>query len=120
MSLRLREFPERGALVWYAVTAGIAAWMFHLTFFAAIVQFVHNNGYYWLFYVGDAIAILITLLAGWLSWLLVRSSDESEEAGTPGGRRRFLGYLGLLSNGINLLLILFEGTYVFFLFHSHA
>jgi hypothetical protein len=120
MSLRVRDFPDRGVLVWFAVTAGIAAWVFHLLFFASIVRFVHDNGFYWLFYVGNAIAIVITLVAGWLSWLLVQSSDESEDAGTPGGRRRFLGLLGLLSNGINLLLILFEGTYIFFLSTGHA
>jgi hypothetical protein len=120
MSLRVREFPERGVLVWFAVIAGIAAWVFHLVLFAGLVRFVHDNGFFWLFYVGDAIAIVITLVAGWLSWLLVQSSDESEDAGTPGGRRRFLGLLGLIANGINLLLILFEGSYVFFLSTGHA
>jgi hypothetical protein len=120
MSLRARDFPDRGVLVWFAVLAGIAAWVVHLTLFAALVEFVHQNGFFWLFYVGNAVAIAITLLATWLSWLLVDSSDESEAAGTAGGRRRFLGLLGLLVNGINLILIVLEGSYIFFISTGHA
>jgi hypothetical protein len=115
MSLRLRSFPDRGALVWFALTAGIAAWIVHLTVFSSIVGFVHEHGYFWLFYVGNGVAIAVTLLAGWFSYLMVKSADDDESAGTPAGRIRFLGYVALLSNGINLLLILLEGTYVFFL-----
>ncbi len=81
---------------------------------------MHDNGFFWLFYVGNTIALAIALVALWLSWLLVDSSDESEAAGTPGGRRRFLGLFGLLINGINLLLIVMEGTYIFFLSTGHA
>jgi hypothetical protein len=120
MSLRIRDFPERGVLVWLALVAGIVAWVVHLIVFASLVRFVHDHGFFWLFYVGNGIAIAITLAAGWLSWLLVLSSDESEDAGTPGGRRKFLGYLGLLVNGINLLLIVVEGSYIYFLSTGHA
>jgi hypothetical protein len=120
MSLRLRDFPDRGFLVWFAVTAGIAAWIVHLTLFAALVQFIHDNGFFWFFYIGNAVCIAITLFAGWLSWLLVRASDEPEDAGTPGGRMRFLGIVGLLSNGVNLILIVLEGTYIFFIATGHG
>ncbi len=120
MSLRIRDFPERGALVWFAVIAGIAAWVVHLVVLASLVRFVHNNGFFWLFYVGNGVAIVITVAAGWLSWLVVQSSDESEDAGTPGGRRKFLGYFALLINGINLLLIVAEGSYIYFLSTGHA
>ena len=113
MSLRLREFPDRGLLVWLALTAGIGAWIIHLTVFAALVTFVHDNGFFWLFYIGNAVAIAVTLLATWLSWLLVRAGDEAEDAGTPGGRIKFLGLLGLLVNGLNLLLIVLEGSYIY-------
>jgi hypothetical protein len=115
MSLRLRSFPDRGALVWFAVTAGIAAWVVHLVGFAALVAFVHREGYFWIYSVGNGVAITVTLIAGWLCFLMVQSSSDDEGAGTRGGRIRFLGYLGLLSNGINLLLIVLEGSYVYFL-----
>src|SRR5439155_1492254 len=119
MNLRVRDFPDRGALVWFALTAGIVAWVVHLTVFAALVEFVHDNGFFWFFYVGNIAAVALTLLAGWLSWLLYRAGDD-EELGTPAGRMRFLGALGLAVNGINLLLILFEGTYIFFIGTGHA
>jgi hypothetical protein len=115
MSLRLRAFPDRGALVWFALLAGIFAWMTHLVGFAIIVAFVDKHGYFWLFYLGNAVTIAITLFAGWLCYLMVKAGNDDESAGTPGGRIRFLGYLGLLLNGANLLLILLEGTYIFFI-----
>jgi hypothetical protein len=115
MSLRLRAFPDHGFLLWFALTAGIAAWIVHLTVFAAIVEFVHDNGYFWLFYVGNALAVAVTLVALWLSWLVARAGDDDEEAGTAAGRMRFLGLFGLLVNGINLLLIVLEGSYIYFI-----
>jgi hypothetical protein len=115
MSLRLRSFPDRGALVWFALVAGIVAWAAHLIGFASVVALVNEHGYFWIFYVGNGAAIAITLVAGWLSYLMATKGDDDESAGTPGGRIRFLGYLGLLVNGVNLLLILLEGSYVFFL-----
>jgi len=115
MSLRLRAFPDHGALVWFALIAGIVAWVAHLVGFAVIVEFVHKRGYFWLFYVGNGVAIAITLFAAWLCYLMVQNSNDDESAGTPGGRIRFLGYLGLLVNGANLLLILLEGSYIFFI-----
>jgi hypothetical protein len=114
MSLRLRGFPDHGFLVWLALTAGVAAWVVHLVAFAALVEFVHDNGFFWIFYVGNTVALLVTLGAGWLSWLLYRAGDD-EELGTPAGRTRFLGALGLLVNGINLMLILLEGSYIYFI-----
>jgi hypothetical protein len=115
MSLRLREFPDRGFLVWFALTAGIVAWIVHLSALAAIVEFVHDNGYFWLFYAGNGLAVAVTLLALWLSWLVARAGSDDEESGTEAGRIRFLGLFGLLVNAINLLLIVVEGSYIYFL-----
>jgi hypothetical protein len=120
MNLRVRDFPDRGVLVWFALTGGIVAWILHLSGFASLVEFVHDNGYFWLFYLGNALAIGVTLLAGWLSWLMYRAGTDEEELGTPGGRTRFLGALGLVVNGINLLLIVAEGSYIFFIGTGHA
>jgi hypothetical protein len=114
-SLRLRAFPDRGFLVWFALSAGIATWIVHLVAFAAIVEFVHDHGYFWLFYIGNGSALVVTLLALWMSWLMATSTDESEESGTPTGRIRFLGLSGLLINAINLMLILLEGSYIYFI-----
>jgi hypothetical protein len=115
MSLRVRSFPDRGALVWFAITAGIAAWMLHLIGFAVLVAFVHTNGFFWLFTVGNVAMIAVTVLAGFLCCLMIRAGHDDESAGTPEGRMRFLGYVGLAANGANLLLILLEGSYVYFI-----
>lgn len=120
--LRLREFPDRGPIVWFALTAGILAWMVHLTAFAALVELVNDHGWFWLFYVGNGAAFAMAALAMWLSWLIARAgAGTPEDAGTVAGRIRFLGLLGLLVNGINLLLIVWEGSYVFFIsIHPHG
>ena len=115
MSLRLRAYPDRGLLVWLTLTAGIAAWAVHLVAFASIVEFVHDNGYFWLFYAGNGVAVAVTLIALALSWAMARAGRDDEEAGTPAGRIRFLGQMGLFVNGINLALILLEGSYIYFL-----
>jgi hypothetical protein len=120
MSLRVKDFPDRGVLVWFAITAGIVAWIVHLSAFAALVGFVHDNGYFWIFSLGNGLAVAITLAAGWLSWLMYRAGTDDEELGTPGGRMRFLGALGLAVNGINLLLIMLEGSYVYFIGTGHG
>jgi hypothetical protein len=120
MSLRTREFPDRGVLVWAALTAGIAAWILHLSAFAALVEFVHDNGYSWIFSLGNGLAVAVTLAAGWLSLLMYRAGSDDEDLGTPAGRMRFLGALGLAVNGINLLLILLEGSYVYFIGTGHG
>jgi hypothetical protein len=114
-SLRLRAFPDRGFLVWFALTGGIVVWIIHLTAFAAIVTFVHEHGYFWLFYAGNGVAVVVTILAMALCWAMVRSTDESEESGSPNGRIQFLGQFGLLINSINLLLIVLEGSYIYFI-----
>jgi hypothetical protein len=120
MSLRAREFPDRGVLVWFALTAGIVVWIVHLAGFASLVEFVHDNGYSWVFTVGNIIAVAITLLALWLSWRIYEAGTDDEELGTPGGRMRFLGALGIVVNGINLLLIALEGSYVYFISAGHG
>jgi hypothetical protein len=120
MSLRLREFPDRGFLVWFALIAGIVAWIVHLSAFAGAVEFVHDNGFFWFFYVGNGVAIAVTLVAMWLSWLLVRAGNDAEDAGTPGGRIKFLGLVALLVNAINLMLIVLEGSYIYFIGTGHG
>ena len=90
----------------------------HLVAFAAIVEFVHDNGYFWLFYVGNGVALVVTLVALWLSWLHVQApaTTTTKRPTTPQGRMRFLGLVRpARSTAINLLLILLEGSYIFFI-----
>jgi hypothetical protein len=116
----VREFPDRGALLWFALVAGIVAWAAHLLSFASLVEFVHDNGYFWLFHVGNAVCLALALLALFLSWLVYRAGDDADDAPTPGGRMRFLGQVGMASNGINVLLIVAEGVYAYLIRPGHA
>ena len=120
MSLRLRDFPDHGFLVWFALGAGIVAWAAHLLFFSAVVGLVADDGAFWVFHVGNAFCLVLAVLATWLSWLIYRAGDDDEGAATSGGRMRFLGAVGLLVNGINILLIATEGAYVFFISPHHG
>jgi hypothetical protein len=119
MNLRLRSFPDRGPLVWFAVSAGIAAWLIHLTLFASVVELVHRHGYFWIFHVGNASALVLTLVATWMCWRMVRDADAQAGTDWPAERIRFLGQVGLLVNAINLLLIAAEGSYIFFIRTGH-
>jgi hypothetical protein len=121
MNLRVREFPDRGFLLWFALVAGVVAWAAHLLLFASIVEFIHDNGYFWIFHVGNWVCIALALLAFFLSWLVYRGGEgASEEDPTPTGRMRFLGTLGMAFNGINLLLIITEGSYIYFISTGHG
>jgi hypothetical protein len=118
MDLRLRRFPESGFLVWFALVAGIVAWLVHLTFLAAIVPVVEDEGL-WPFHVANAACLLLALVALGLSWLIYRGGSDDEGAGTTGARIRFLGAVGLLVNGINVLLIVAEGVYAYLITPGH-
>jgi hypothetical protein len=115
MNMRLRAFPDHGLLVWIALSAGTVAWITHLMVLASVVEYVHDHHASWIFHVTNAGAVAVALAAMALCWVMVREGADDEGAGTPAGRIRFLGLLGLLINGINLLLIVAEGTYVFFI-----
>jgi hypothetical protein len=46
---------------------------------------------------------------------MVRDADEHADPEWPAERIRFLGHVGLAVNAINLLLIVAEGSFVFFI-----
>jgi len=111
MDLRLRAFPRRGPLPWVAVCTGIAMWTVHLVAGAALAPNACNdNAAYDAINVLTVVTALVTVGAMVVCWRMMRHRDTSELAG--GGHIRFLGVLGLLANAINLMLILFEGSFV--------
>ena len=110
---RVRQ-AGRGVRVGYALSGGIAAWMAHLIFVSSFVRYTcTTHGVTWVQHLVTAITAGATLWAMALSLQMVREAGPTdEEAGTPAGRTRFLGLLGLLFGAIDLLLILAEGFYV--------
>lgn len=109
--------PAGGPRFWFAVLGGIVAWLAHLITLASLVRYTCNvRGHtQWVEHVVTAAAAVITLGALGLCLRYVRATGTADEegAGTPWGRTRFLATFGVLSNSVNLLLILAEGTYVF-------
>jgi amino acid permease len=112
-SLRLREFPERGFAVWYAVSAPIAAWAVHLTALAALVEYSydHRGGTFWMHLI-TGITGTVTVVAMVLSYLMIRRAGATEDEPSRGGRIRFLGELGLVIGIVNLALIVLEEIYL--------
>jgi hypothetical protein len=112
MSLRLRAFPDRGFLVWFALSAGVVAWAAHLLFLASFVEFMRDHGFEWVAHLATAVAVAVTVTAMLLSARMLERGHDDEEQATPSGRTRFLGMMGLWIGGISLALILAEGVYV--------
>jgi hypothetical protein len=103
----------QGVLPWFAVSAGIGMWAVHLVGEASLVRLSQlHPGTVWAMHALTAGTALVTLVALALSIHYARWDDAREGDGTPAGRTRFLGLLGVIFNVTNLVLILFEGLYI--------
>jgi hypothetical protein len=113
-SLHLREFPERGLLVWYALVAPVLAWTVHLVALAALVGYSYEaKGVTVWMHVVTAVTLIPTLVAMYLAWQMIRSARDTPESDPgPRGRTRFLGELAILIGAINLMLIVLEEVYL--------
>lgn len=112
--------PARGIRLWFAVLGGIAAWLVHLGFVSAFVQYTCNvHGTVWVQHAVTAVTAVITLLAMALAFEYARAGTDALDADTHSAQLRFLGLFGLIVGAINLALILLEGSYVIFLTPCH-
>jgi hypothetical protein len=113
----LLSAPRHGFRLWFAVFSGIFHWMVHICACAAIAPYTCQHP--WAEWVIDAITgvtAAATIVAMYWSWALVRvAQDASQEQSDLDGRSLFLGMFGLLTGGISLVLIIWEGLYVPFL-----
>jgi hypothetical protein len=103
----------QGVLPWLALSAGVAMWAVHIVGEASLVRLaqLHPN-VVWAMHALTAVTALVTLVALLISLHYARWDDAHEGDGTPAGRTRFLGLLGVIFNVVNLMLILLEGLYV--------
>ncbi|MGI9119475.1 MAG: hypothetical protein ACR2G7_05035 [Acidimicrobiales bacterium] len=100
------SFLQGPVRVWLPSVAATGAWTVHLLLTASLVELACNQGdLTWVLHVTTAVTAGVALIALGLSLALVRS----------GGELRFVGQVSLLVSGINLALILLEGSYVLFL-----
>lgn len=93
--------------LWYALSGGVLLWMIHLVGSWLFVPYVCDTGSVWIFHAGTAATFVPTAVGLWLG---VRYGREGATSGIT-----LLGWLAVLVNGANLLLIVAEWTPVFFL-----
>ena len=107
-------------VVWLAALIGIPAWIAHLTFLAAMVPYTDDHpGWDWTLHAATAVTALVTLAGAALCFDLWRRAGSVEpDTDTadlnPSALSRFIGFFGLATGVTNLVLILAEGSYVFF------
>lgn len=105
-----------GVLLWGTIALGIAAWAAHLLLVSALARWTCNEeGSRWVLDALTAATGLAALAAVWLSLGIIRGADDDEAGGTPAARSRFLGVFALMTNVINLVLILAEGSFAWFI-----
>ncbi|MDQ4134459.1 MAG: hypothetical protein M3179_14945 [Actinomycetota bacterium] len=111
-----RWVRESGFLLWFAALAGIGAWMVHITLVSSITEFMCTKSETeWLVHAGTVVTAAVTVVATVMCLAAVREAHDPDDAGTLSGNIRFVGIFGVMTGVISLLLILLEGSYVFFL-----
>ncbi len=107
---------RRGVLLWSAALVGIAAWMVHITAAASLIQYSCNNeGTLWMVHVATVLTAAVTAAGTWICYGVMRSTGEDESSPTLAGNHTFAGLFGFITGAFSLALILFEGSYAFFL-----
>jgi hypothetical protein len=100
------EAPSARA-AWFAVVTPIVAWLVHLTGEASLVRLTCNRS-------GGQLPMHL-LTAGCIAATLWAIAVALRIARHPDGPWRFIGLLGLILGGANVVLILLEGSYVLFI-----
>ena len=107
---------QAGVKAWTGALVGIAAWTLHIVALSSLVDLTcRRPELEWVLHALTAATAGVTLLGMWWCLALVRASRDVDNAGTRGGRRKFLGLFGLMMGGFSVLLIVWEGSYVLFL-----
>jgi uncharacterized membrane protein SirB2 len=102
-------------LAWTAIVVPIAAWTVHIVALASIVQFVcEHPGLEWIMHTLTVVLALVCVGCLALAWRTARLPN-GEDAGSTTANLRFLSHVGLAVAAVNLLLIVVEGSYVFFI-----
>jgi hypothetical protein len=111
---RTSTAPTGGLRVWVPLIAPIGAWAMHEVATSSLSRLSCNDHRFtWVQHSVTAVTVLVVLGCMAVAAGLVRAGrGASEEDGSAAGRTVFIGMLALLSGGVNLALILLEGTYV--------
>jgi hypothetical protein len=120
------HYPE--FLVWTAAFVGVPAWIAHLVFEAAMVHFTdEHHGWEWTLHAATIFTALVTAAGIAICYDLYRRAEQTRRVEPPLAEdddasdialSRFLGMLGVFLGVANIVLILAEGSYVFFVRHG--
>lgn len=106
--------------VWFGFAIGPAAWAVHIVGQAALVAFSCNAPRWsWTLHLLTVVTAVPTAVGLALCLAAIRRSADPEDAPSPSGRTRFVAAVGALTAAISLALILWEGSYVFFISRCH-
>lgn len=102
---------------WFPVFGSIPAWAAHVVFLAALARYTCTvPSTRWTLHAITAATLAVAVLATVMCLRLVRGGAEGSlpEEGSPEepGRLAFLGRLGLIIGGTDILLIVLEELYV--------
>jgi hypothetical protein len=103
-----------GIRVWFPIFGSIAAWMAHLTAVSALARRTCLTGQDWVIH-ATTIGLAAVTIFGMVVAAGLRAPAVVGRDGQPRSELLFLGKMGLLVSAINLLLILFEGSLVFWI-----
>lgn len=102
-----------GPMMWLAVVGSIPLWIAHLGIEISLVPLREQHpSIVWLMHGLTLLLAALVLALMRMSWNLAHISDESELSPTPAGRTVFLGIIGLIFGGLDLLLIVYEGVII--------
>ena len=102
-----------GPLMWLSVIGSIPLWIAHLGIEISLVPLREQHpGVVWLMHALTVLLAALVLVLMRASWNLAHISDEPELSPTPAGRTVFLGIIGLIFGGLDLLLIVYEGVII--------
>ena len=108
------------ALIWFPVFGSIPAWAAHLTFLAALTRYTCTvPSAAWTLHAITAATLAVAVLATLMAGRMVRGGGDETSPEEP-GRVAFLGRLGLLIGGTDVLLIVLEEIYVLGLSGHHC
>jgi hypothetical protein len=105
--------PRTATIMLLATIASVAAWVIHITALASLVELSRRSG-------GAVVAMDVLTVATAAVCVAVvacgvrvrRTCDRPEGDISPVGRTAFLALLAIILGATNLLLIVFEGSYV--------
>ena len=107
---------RRGAVLWFAALVGIGAWMVHITAVSGLARYACTaDGALWTLHAATVVTAAITAVGIWICLAVMRTSGDEESSGTLAGNQHFVGVFGVITGAFSLALILFEGSYAFFL-----